>query len=351
LKTGLSILCIAHGARPMEAFLTGLAAGEETGGSAVPLEVIMAGKAEELPFSLAAALRERGIAARFLEPCCEAAYTYQDWVHAITAAQADWILHADENTRFLSASGLSRNLEILRDAPKDILHFKAPHADTPSPADLRGTEILSFFLKQGFGFLAIANKIYARSLCLKTCRELDRAGRAGDMAEAVFLHLFPAALADTYSGQGLGVTECRIPPRTVEDHAREAAALYRALEFFPEYFARLGHPEEIVRLARYRLRAEFALSLGRVCRSPNVADVAGVADIEANDAARRVLLRFFSKADLLNALLLGTARNAEKVVEVYRVIYEDTVFDPCSAYGIQKYPLPQPGGQAGSPDG
>jgi hypothetical protein len=87
------------------------------------------------------------------------------------------------------------------------------------------------------------------------------------------------------------------------------------------------------------LRAEFAFALGRVCRSP-------AGDIEASNAARHALSLFFSKADLLDALLLGTAQNAGKIAEIYRVIFEDTVYNPCPMFGIQKFPLPEPIGQA-----
>jgi hypothetical protein len=232
----------------MADFLEGLAEG--LAGQSVPLEAIMTGKAEDLPPRLAAKLRGSGIAARFLEPCREASYLWRDWMNAVTAAQADFIMHADEHTRFLSASGLARNLELARTSPKDILHFKAPNAGVPSFADLQGKAVLFYFLNSVIASCEIISKIYARPLCVKACGELDRAGRAGGMAESVFLHLLLAGLADDYSGKGRGVTQWRPPDNALEDHAREAAVLYDALGFFPECFARLGHPEESVRLAQ-----------------------------------------------------------------------------------------------------
>ena len=345
MKTALSIVCIAPKARLMEDFLADLA-DRWTIQAGGPLEALIAGKAEDLSPSLRTSLRERGILARFLEPCRESVYTRRDWIQAITAAQSAWIMHADEYTRFFSASGLSHNLGLLKASPKDMLHFKARFASTPSPGDLHGKAILFFFLNTVFSALESPNKIYARPLCMKACGELERLNRASDAAEAVFLHLMLASLAEEYSGIGLGVTECRIPTNDMEYDARQAAALYKALETLPGYFKKLGHPEESIQLAKYRLRAEFTLALGRVCRT------SGVTDPEANDVARRALLRFFSKEDVLDTLLLGTAQNAKKIVEIYRVIYEDTVFDPCHAYGIQKHPVPRPACcQAGEPNG
>jgi hypothetical protein len=333
MKTGLSILCIAPGARLLEDFLAGLAERPD-----IPLEappaVLITGNADDLPSDLTSALRARGIAARFLKPCDDTIYTYQDWMNAVMAAESPWIMHADQNTRFVSASGLKHNLNLLRTSPQDILHFKARYASTPSPDDLRGKDILYFFLNVGIWRGENVNKIYSRALCVKACRELDHFDCAGEMPADVFPHLMLASLAEKYSGKGLNVAEFRPPAYAIEDHACGAAAGYNALKVLPGCFEKLGHPEESIRLARYRLRAELALNLGRTCRSP---DVAGVADVEAHNAARNVLLRFFSREDLLNALLLGTAKNAEKVTAIYRTIYEDTVYNPCAAYEMKRF--------------
>lgn len=296
------------------------------------LEVLLAGCAENMAPDINDVCAARRIFLRFypLEDK-ERGYLYADWALAVKKAATDLLWPVDQHTRLASAEGLWDNLEAMRIANADILHFKMQLEAAPKPEGLAGTDILSFFLQGCFAPRAIANKIYTRDICCTGLLELKVQGMEYRPFVSCFPYLLAAASAQNYA---CGLRDMAIyedEEVSLFQDAQHVAALYFALVLLPDAFGRLGHTPDIVELAKTRLNAEFVLALGRVLRQ-------AVPDTDVMDGYRehmveQVLLAAFGEEKaFLNALIAGTVGNAMKLRTMYKTVFGDTVFNPCPAY-------------------
>ena len=290
------------------------------------LEVLLADTLPPLPASLEQRLADKGIALRLVpanDACCEHAF----WMAAVASARADWILHIADGARLIPGTALEENLDMARAARVDMLHFSVPGCYSPRTASLNGQEILRFFLcSNSIDSCELTNKVYSRGLCLDACGVLKTMPEySGNNLGG--LHLVLSSLAKTYSGYGKGIAEYPAQSRGAAEHAEHAAALYAAFSSLPDLFASRGLQEEIITLARKRLRTELSFALGRMCRRQSASETSG-------EEFLAMLHNTCGKEKTLQALLLAVACNAERMTAVYRAIYEDSLFNPSLAYGL-----------------
>jgi glycosyltransferase involved in cell wall biosynthesis len=294
------------------------------------LEVILADDRSDEPCGpIVETYRRKGLDIVLLEHG-ERIYTMRARLEGIRAARGEIIGFADADDVLWGTDALEKNVEIfLREKP-DILHFPSVliRADGGFCADnakagpwasfLAGSDIFRAYVSSPhfFSVSSLWNKLFARKLSLAVHAAVTQT-RVLRYVEDYYLLLLFCFKAGTYLGSphtGYG-HYYEEEKKYASAHERAVYLYYTMRELLPWFRAR-GCPEQDVSRFEEALLEQLCVSAGHMSLAVWRSKETDRTDIP--DATVECLLEHTDAFALIKTLLLGNARNAEKVLSGLR---------------------------------
>lgn len=287
------------------------------------LEVLLVDDNSEIPCQpVVEAYRGKGLTITFL-PQITRIYTQEARLRGIEAARGDIVGFADADDRLWGEEALARNLGLFAEKCTDILHFRlvvtdgqgrflrySPTADPLAPF-LEGEAIFEAYSRTDmWGIASLWNKFFSKTLCLSNLAAM-RACSLGQYREDSWLGFLLFMAARRYVGSDLAGYGYFWQEKKDTCFPGQTLSQFRVMCAMEEYFASSGMRPEIAEAVRSGQRKILRSLAGRMCLAARGCDP---------DTLRQHLQTYSDqdRQDLLLALILAGADNAEKLLTIYR---------------------------------